>query len=222
MKSLYALIALGLDAARIAFSKSKIKETAASVVVGVVGVGLLFAPSAVGQTSSRSFLSPYVNSIEVHNEGSAGFSISLDVGSGWEAFGGAAFCYPVPDSDPKRVKCSTDSSTRSATYRRPDSVYMLNPPEGTSTHSYDFVVDPLYGGTFDAAGNVVSSDGLDIDVTVYIEVTDGSVSAIYCWVSYPSTYLGPFRRESHYPYLIYYGTTYVYGWWTSDPSRRSR
>ena len=35
MKSFIALIAVGLDAARIAFSKSKIKETAAAVVVGV-------------------------------------------------------------------------------------------------------------------------------------------------------------------------------------------
>ena len=68
-------------------------------------------------------------------------------------------------------------------------------------------------------GTIVSSDGLDIDVTVFIEVTDGSVSAIYCWVSYPYTYLGPYRRESYYPYPIYYGTTYVYGWWYSDSSR---
>ena len=43
MNHLYALIALGLDAARIAFSKSKIKETAAAVVVGV---GLLVGSTA--------------------------------------------------------------------------------------------------------------------------------------------------------------------------------
>ncbi len=216
MNSFYALIAVGLDAARIAFSKSKIKETAAAVVVGVVGIGLLFAPSAVGQTSSRSFLSPYVNSIEVHNHSSAGFSISLDVGSGWEAFGGANFCYPDPDAPDGWDTCSTESSTRSVTYRWPDSVYMLNPPEGTSTHSYNFRIQPEYGGTFDAAGRPVSSAGLAIDVTVYIEVTDGAVSSIYCWVSYPSTYLGPFRLESYYPYLIYQGTTYVDGWWYND------
>ena len=65
-------------------------------------------------------------------------------------------------------------------------------------------------------GRPVSSAGLAIDVTVYIEVTDGAVSSIYCWVSYPSTYLGPFRRESYYPYLIYLGTWYVNGFWYSD------
>ena len=215
MNSFYALIAVGLDAARIAFSKSKIKETAAAVVVGVVGVGLLFAPSAVGQTSS-SFLSPYVNSIEVHNHASAGFSISLDVSSGWEAFGGANFCYQFPAPDSRWRRCHTDSSTRSPTYRWPDSVYMLYPPEGTSTESYSFVVDPWSGGTLDAAGNIVSSSGLEIDVTVYIEVTDGSVSAIYCWVSYPSTYLGPFRRSDYYPPLIYHGTWYDRGFWYAD------
>ena len=161
VKSFIALIAVGLDASRIAFSKSKIKETAAAVVVGVVGIGLLFSPSLVGQerpsdeplpSDSRSLLSPYVNSIEVHNHGSVGFSISLDVGSGWEAFGGANFCYPDPDAPDGWDTCSTESSTRSVTFRWPDSVYMLNPPEGTSTHSYNFRIQPEYGGTFDAAG----------------------------------------------------------------------
>ena len=213
MNQLFALIAVGLDAARIAFSKSKIKETAV-VVVGVVGIGLLFAPSSVGQTSSRSFLSPYVDSIEVHNHGSAGFSISLDVGSGWEAFGGSDFCYQDPADDFRW--CNTDSSTESPVYRWPDSVYLAYPLEGTSTESYDFKIRPLYGATFDAAGNIVSSAGLEADITVYIEVTDGSVSAIYCWVSYPSTYLGTFRRSSYYPPLIYYGTWYDNGWWYSD------
>ena len=192
-----------------------LKKAVSAVVAGVVGIGLLFAPSAVGQTSS-SFLSPYVNSIEVHNHASAGFSISLDVSSGWEAFGGANFCYQLPAPDSRWRRCHTDSSTRSPTYRWPDSVYMANPPKGTSTHSYSFIVDPFYGATFDVAGNVVSSAGLEIDVTVYIEVTDGSVSSIYCWVSYPSTYLGPFRRGSYYPYLLYLGNWYSNGFWYSD------
>ena len=214
MNPLYALIAVGLDAARIAFSKSKIKETAAAVVVGVVGIGLLLAPSAVGQdTSSRSFLSPYINSIEVHNHGSAGFSISLDVGAGWEAFGGSGFCYLDPDED---EWCFTDSSMESPIYRWPDSVYLANPPQGTSTESYDFVVSANVGTLGFPDGTSVSSDGLDIDVTVFIEVTDGSVSAIYCWVSYPSTYYGPFRRESYYPYLLYMGNWYANGFWYND------
>ena len=40
MKSLFALIAVGLDAAATRFS-SKLEKTAAAVVVGVVGIGLL-------------------------------------------------------------------------------------------------------------------------------------------------------------------------------------
>ena len=167
-------------------------------------------------TSSPLFQSPSINSIEVHNHGSAGFSISVDVGSGWEAFGGPSFCYLDPDED---EWCSTDSSKESPIYRWPDSVYMLNPPEGTSTESYSFYVEPTAGAVQFADGTTVSSSGLDIEITVFIEVTDGSVSAIYCWTSYPSYYLGPYRVPSYYPYLIYYGTTYVDGWWYSDPSR---
>ncbi len=49
-----------------------------------------------------------------------------------------------------------------------------------------------------------------------IEVTDGSVSTIYCWVSYPSAYLGPYRLESYYPYLLYLGNWYANGFWYSD------
>ncbi len=217
MELLFALIAVGLDAARIAFSKSKIKETAAAVVVGVVGVGLLFAPSAVGQerppdeplpSDSPTLLSPYVNSIEVHNHSSSGFSISLDVGSGWEAFDGAYLC--EPDG-----LCRISSPLSSFVFRWPDSVYMANPPRGTSTYSYDFELRPKSrDGWVD--GRPFFSDGFEIDVTVYIEVTDGYVSAIYCYVDYPTVYLGPFRRSDYYPPLIYYGTWYDRGFWYSD------
>ena len=152
-----------------------------------------------------------MSSIEVHNHGSAGFSISLDVSSGWEAFDGAYLC--EPDG-----LCRVTSPLSSFVFRWPAPVYLANPPRGTSTHSYDFELRPksLDGWV---EGRPFLSDGFEIDVTVYIEVTDGSVSAIYCWVSYPTAYLGPFRRESYYPPLIYYGTWYDNGWWYSDPSR---
>ena len=206
----------------VAVSESK-KAVSAVAAAIVVGIGLFVAllqwgnnapPDKPLPSDAPSLLSPYVNGIEVHNEGSAGFSISLDISSGWESFSRVNFCYQDPDDD--WDWCSTESSTRSPTYRWPDSVYLAYPPEGTSTYSYGFRLRPEFGSTFDAAGNIVSSAGLAIDIEVFIEVTDGSVSAIYCWISYPSTYLGPYRLESYYPYLIYQGSTYVDGWWYSD------
>ncbi len=200
--------------------KSKMEKMAAAVVVGVVGIGLLSVPSAVGQerppdeplpSDSPSLLSPEVYSVKVRNRGSSGFSISLSIGPGWEAFDGAKLC------DPSGL-CSVSSPLSSGTYRWPASVYSANPPRGTSTQSYSFTLRPKSRDGW-SGGRPFSSDGLEIDVTVYIEVTDGSVSAIYCWLSYPSNYLGPFRRSSCYPPLIYYGTRYEDGWWTSDPSR---
>ena len=94
MKSLFALIAVGRDAVRIAFSKSKIKETAAAVVVGVVGIGLLLAPLSV---LSNGFdgdepddppppapapppnNAPEVSCLWVSNHGSIGFTVEFDV-----------------------------------------------------------------------------------------------------------------------------------------------
>lgn len=124
MLNLYSLGAICLGAAS-RILKSKIEKTAA-----VVGVGLLLAPSAVGQerppaeprpSDDPSLLSPYVNSIEVHNHASAGFSISLDLGSSWRAFGGAYLC----DEDDR---CLHWSPLSSRTFRWPAPVYMLNPP----------------------------------------------------------------------------------------------
>ncbi len=174
MNTLFALIAVGLDAAATRFS-SKMEKTAAAVVVGVVGVGLLFAPLAVGQerppdeplpSDSPTLLSPYVNSVEVHDHSSSGFSISVDFGSGWEAFGGAELC--EWHSSPFGVSgwfCFA-SNTSSGIYRWPASVYLANPPRGTSTHSYDFKIRPkLKEGLAD--GRTFSSEGLDIDLTVY-------------------------------------------------------
>ena len=53
MKSLYALIAVGLGTSRIAFSKSKIEETAAAVVVGI---GLL--AGSIGDVLGQSDCDP--------------------------------------------------------------------------------------------------------------------------------------------------------------------
>ncbi len=68
VKSLYALIAAGLDVVRIAFSKSKIKETAAAVVVGI---GLL-----VGSTADvQAACDPPVYDVCFHKGDGSSFSI---------------------------------------------------------------------------------------------------------------------------------------------------
>ena len=77
MKSYFAMIAYGLDAVRIAFSKSKIKETAAAVVVGVVGIGLLASPFLV--QADETDKAPVVTCIWVENHGSSGFTVEFKV-----------------------------------------------------------------------------------------------------------------------------------------------
>lgn len=190
---------------------SESKKTVSAVAAAVVGIGLLFAPSAVGQErppaephpgESRSLLSPEVYSIEVHNHASAGFSISLSISSGWEAFDGAYLCEP-------NGFCRITSPFSSRTFRWPAPVYLANPPRGTSTHSYDFELRPKSPVGW-VEGRPFGSAGLEIDVTVYIEVTNGVVSSIYCYVDYPSSYLGPFRRSDWYPPLLYQGRWYSY------------
>ena len=81
MKSYLALIAVGLDAAATRFS-SKIKETAAAVVAGVVGVGLLASPFLVlanDEEKTKTNDAPEVLQLYVLNFGSIGFKVKFDV-----------------------------------------------------------------------------------------------------------------------------------------------
>ena len=91
VNSLYALIAVGLDAFRIAFSKSKIKETAAAVV----GIGLLVGSLSLlaepvqtgpGGHNTVNVCAPVISSITVHDDGSAGLRVSVDFSHGWDMF----------------------------------------------------------------------------------------------------------------------------------------
>ena len=66
MNSFYALIAVGLDAARIAFSKSKIEKKAVSAVAAaVVGVGLLCLPIESVQANHGQSSVPIVSEVIV-------------------------------------------------------------------------------------------------------------------------------------------------------------
>ena len=80
MNSFYALIAIGLDVFRMAFSKSKFEKTAAAVVVGVVGIGLLASPFLVqANDEEKTNNAPEVSCIWVANHGSLGFDVEFDV-----------------------------------------------------------------------------------------------------------------------------------------------
>ena len=80
VKSLYALIAVGLDAARIAFSKSKIEKKAVSATAAaVVGVGLLCSPIESAQAQSWV---PTVTEVDLDSfsfSTAAGLSMSLSL-----------------------------------------------------------------------------------------------------------------------------------------------
>ena len=81
MKHFIAIIAAGLDAVRIAFSKSKIEKTAAAVVAGVVGVGLLASPFLLraDDEEEKTNDAPYVSCLWIANSGSIGFEVDFVV-----------------------------------------------------------------------------------------------------------------------------------------------
>ena len=136
---------------------------------------VLSAPSAVCQTrpvDAPSLLSPEVNSVKVHNHGSNSFSLSLNIGDGWRAFHGTYLCDWTG-------WCSVSSSINSDVFRWPAPVYANPAPAGSSTYSYDFKITPKSPIGW-AWGCPYSSAGLEIDVILYIEVTNRSVSNIYC------------------------------------------
>ncbi len=84
MKSYLALIAVGLDAAATRF-KSKIEKTAAAVVVGVVGIGLLASPFLLqANDEEEADKAPRVSCLWVENHGSIGFDVDFDVSVPWE------------------------------------------------------------------------------------------------------------------------------------------
>ena len=97
MPNLFSLGAVCLGAAS-RILKSKFEKTAAAVVVGVVGIGLLsgslslFAePIGVGRGVDNppfeNVCAPVVHYVEVTNDGSAGFRVSVSLAShGWDMF----------------------------------------------------------------------------------------------------------------------------------------
>ena len=68
MRTLFALIAVGLDAARIAFSQSKIEKKAVSAVAAaVVGIGLFMAPIESAEAETKDVLTySRISGVHVH------------------------------------------------------------------------------------------------------------------------------------------------------------
>ena len=98
MPNLLSLGVVGLDAARIAFSKSKIKETAAAVAV-VVGVGLL-----VGSTGDvQAACNPPVFDVCFHKTSGGGWTSDGYVGMDIQFKGKSGQRYEVVWSGLKRL-----------------------------------------------------------------------------------------------------------------------
>ena len=113
MNPFIALIAVGLDAARIAFSKSKIEKKAVSAAAAaVVGIGLFLAPmESVQAQESPYYHCPEVLDVVVTTEEASDyelrgkFTVSFDLdltGSGWTNIlgnfsprGGGYFVYEI-------------------------------------------------------------------------------------------------------------------------------
>ena len=94
MKSYLALIAVGLDAAATRF-KSKIEKTTAAVAAAFVGIGLLAGSLSLlaepvqtgpGNANTQNVCAPVVSYVEVTNDGSSGFRVSVSLSHGWDMF----------------------------------------------------------------------------------------------------------------------------------------
>ena len=191
MRTLFALIAVGLDAAASRFSKSKIKATAAAVVAAVVGIGLLASPFLVQADHDGAVNTPQVNCIWVENHGSIGFDVKFDVSN-------------HPDSDELltgfELWQSGEGLVDEELWVKSTSLYSEycgwleipgfdgGPPlpyPGYS-HSFDFVVKglefhgfvPLGGFPVEEVHSVASS----VSVQLYVDVnSEGALESMSAW-----------------------------------------
>ena len=191
MKSIFALIAVGLDAAAMRFS-SKIKEPAAAVVVGVVGIGLLASPFLVLGNDEETNDAPEVSCLWVENHGSIGFTVDFDVSA-------------PSDSDKLLIgfqlkqdgKGIVDEElwVKSAKLYSDYYGWLSIPgfdggpplPYPGYSHSFDFVVEGLeFEGIFPYGGppphDLVLSVASSVSVQLYVEVnSNGSLRSMNAW-----------------------------------------
>lgn len=91
MRTLFALIAVGLDAAATRF-KSKIEKTAAAIATAFIGIGLLASPFLL-QADDEDDEIPKIKSIYVTNHGSTGFEIEVRLSSSFPYFVAEGYRY---------------------------------------------------------------------------------------------------------------------------------
>ena len=200
MKSLFALIAVGLDVVALRFSKSKIKETAAAVVVGVVGVGLLASPFLVqANDEEEADKAPYVGCLWVENHGSIGFDVEFDVSVPWEDIGWFDEFQLWQDGVEGVV---ADGSPRSDTLESeaPNQGWLKIPgfdggpplPYPGYLHSFDYTVKALktvdielhpFGGPPPLVG-FVEFETYKVDISLYVVLnSNGSLYSMHAWAS---------------------------------------
>ena len=169
--------------------KSKFEKTAAAVVVGVVGIGLLVSPFLVLGNDEETNNAPEVSCLWVSNHGSIGFTVEFDV-------------YPPRNpSDPDKPLRAFDlhqdgqivdsESTRSRDGLDSDYCDWLEIPGfdgSTSTapigsHSFDFTIVGWrlieVWGALDNPITEVYDDDVDVDVSIYVTVnSEGALESM--------------------------------------------
>ena len=188
MKSYFALIAVGLDAAATRF-KSTIEKTTASVAAAFVGIGLLASPFLLQANDEETNNAPEVSCLWVSNHGSIGFTVEFDVHP------------PSNPSDPDKPIRAFDLYQEGTFIEREpyplgESLYSnycdwLSIPGfdgSTSTapigsHSFDFTIKghrrvAVYG----ALGNPITEvydDDVDVDISIYVTVnSEGALESM--------------------------------------------
>ena len=204
MNSFYALIALGLDVFRIAFSKSKIKETAAAVVVGI---GLL-----VGLTGDvQAACNPPVFDVCFHKTSGGGWSADGYVGMDIQFKSKSGQTYEVVWSGLKRVIVWDWRGPRREFTREDRSTFVSGGGEQTITYDnfyWDHTIpwDWWYGygcsiykgsyqdGEWVRGSNVASVHFYSYQEAAYVSIDNSSsglpfeLSQYYCTIDYEPSF----------------------------------
>ncbi len=213
MRSLFALIAVGLDAAATRFL-SKIEKTAAAVVAGVVGIGLLLGSISLfaepvqtgpfpGQV--KNVCAPVVSSITVTDDGSAGFRVSVSLASdgwdmfrwvpnatgGWDAYGYLFWAYNAVCHNllERRSFSAPGLRTRDYVSRHPVHFdYFAR--GGTGGKYFEMRIKPKFYGLVPVRAEHYYTGDHWVDLTLYVTDRDSKGKRLpagkynmHCWVS---------------------------------------
>ena len=196
MHNFYSLGAVCLGAAS-RILKSKIKETAAAVVVGVVGIGLLVSPFLVqANDEEEADKAPYVSCLWIANSGSIGFEVDFDVSVPWEEPWEEIHRFDKFQLWRDGIELA-DGSPRSDTLRSDYCDWLSIPGFDGSTstapigsHSFDFTVKALKTvviqlhplGTPPPLVGFIKWETFWVDISLYVTVnSNGSLRSMYAY-----------------------------------------